>query len=60
MRLRTTAGRYAGEIRDYAFGAGRAALQVGTAAQVEDVAQTSSRPAPTLPAKLKASTRRKG
>jgi len=58
MRLRTTAGRYAGEIRDYGFGAGRAALRVGTAEPVEALATT--RPAPKLRAAHKPSTRRKG
>lgn len=31
MRLRTTVGRYAGEVRDYSMAAGLAALRSGTA-----------------------------
>jgi hypothetical protein len=37
MRLRTTAGAYAGEIRDYTRSAGLAALRVGTAEPIESV-----------------------
>lgn len=36
MRLRTLAGRYAGEIRDYHTPVGLNALRSGTAARVED------------------------
>jgi hypothetical protein len=35
MRLRTTVGAYAGEIRDYLFSAGQAALKTGTAERVD-------------------------
>lgn len=37
MYLRTTAGAYAGQIRDYAFGAAQAALRAGTAERVGEV-----------------------
>jgi hypothetical protein len=37
MRLRTTAGGYAGQIRDYSPVAGMAALRSGTAARLEDL-----------------------
>jgi hypothetical protein len=36
MRLRTTAGAHAGEIRDYTFSAAQAALRVGSAEIVAD------------------------
>jgi len=42
MQLRTTAGRYAGEIREYSHLAGLAALKAGTATRV--TAPPSPRP----------------
>jgi len=45
MRLRTTAGPYAGQIRDYTFRAAQAALANGMAEPVEDgAAQEQTRP----------------
>lgn len=35
MRLRTTAGRYAGEIREYDLPVGLAALRAGTAERLD-------------------------
>ena len=35
MRLRTTAGAYAGEIRDYPFSVAQAALKAGSAVVVD-------------------------
>ena len=51
MQLRTTAGRYAGEIRDYSHLAGLAALKAGTAVRPDAPPvrpippQTEARPA---------------
>ena len=51
MRLRTTAGAYAGHIRDYDFGAAQAALKSGTAERIEPVVPVPARAAPvTAPA----------
>ena len=36
MRLKTVAGAYAGEIRDYTFSAAQAALSTGTAVPLAD------------------------
>lgn len=44
MVLRTVAGRYAGEVRDYPFLAARAALATGTAVPVEGAQPTPSPP----------------
>ena len=48
MILKTVAGRYAGELREYAHTAGVAALQAGTAIRVtpEVVVAGSPRPVP--------------
>lgn len=47
MRLRTLAGAHAGEIREYEFNAGRAALQNGTAERLVDEQLITSQSAPT-------------
>lgn len=52
MRLRTTAGAYAGEIRDYPFSVAQAALKVGSAVLVEQdpAPLVITRAAPVAPA----------
>lgn len=51
MRLRTTAGAYAGEIREYPYAAGMAALRSGTAERLTDETSTVPRdPAPRVTA----------
>jgi hypothetical protein len=55
MRLRTTAGRYAGQVRDYDLPCGLRALKAGTAEPVEtpDTHTIPAPPAAAPPAKRK-------
>ena len=52
MRLRTTVGAYAGEIRDYPFSAGQAALKVGSAELVADTPRPEQAVTTVTPASL--------
>lgn len=60
MRLLTTAGRYAGEIRDYPFSVAQAALKAGSAVVVdqEPTPPVVTRVAPVAPADIDRKARR--
>jgi hypothetical protein len=51
MRLKTTVGAYAGQIREYAFTAAQAALKTGAAERIEPApsAPVRSTPQPAAP-----------
>lgn len=60
MRLRTTAGAYAGQIRDYGLVAGRAALAAGTAERVDITMPASGQlTAASTPASIAGASKRK-
>jgi hypothetical protein len=49
MRLRTVAGAYAGQIRDYDYLAGQAALRTGTAERLDAVRPETVQAPPVRP-----------
>ena len=61
MRLRATAGAYAGHVREYSFSAGQAALQTGTAERLDPIVAPATAVviAPPVPVQADATKRRR-